>query len=69
VIAGKLVTEVRSGRARKLVAAILGGVSAAGVVVVGRLFGYEVEPELAGLVVLVLSSLAVYVSPPNELPT
>ena len=68
-MAGKLVTEVRSGRARKLVAAILGGVSAAAVVALGRVAGYEVEPELAGLVVLVLSSLAVYVSPPNELPT
>ena len=60
---------MKMSRVRKLVAAVLGGVTAAVVVALGRVAGYEVEPELAGLVVLVLSSLAVYVAPPNELPT
>jgi hypothetical protein len=45
---------------------MLGGVTAGAVVALGRLAGVDVEPELAGLVVLVLASVAVYVSPPNE---
>jgi hypothetical protein len=51
---------------RKLVAAILGGLTATAVVAVARMAGVELEPELAGLVVLVAASLSTYLAPANE---
>jgi hypothetical protein len=56
-------------RIRKLVAAILGGLTATAVVAVARMGGVELEPELAGLAVLVAASLATYIAPANEQPT
>jgi hypothetical protein len=56
-------------RVRKLVAAILGGLTATVVVAVAHLAGVELAPELAGLAVLVAASLATYIAPANELPT
>ena len=55
-------------RVRKLVASVLGGLTGGAVVGVARLSGLELEPEVAGLVVLVASSLATYLAPANELP-
>jgi hypothetical protein len=52
-------------RVRKLVAAILGGLTATAVVGVAHLAGVELAPEVAGLAVLVAASLATYVSPAN----
>jgi hypothetical protein len=56
-------------RIRKLVAAILGGLTATAVVAVARMAGVELEPEVAGLIVLVAASTATYLGPANELPT
>jgi energy-converting hydrogenase Eha subunit B len=56
-------------RVRKLVAAILGGLTATAVVAVARMAGVEPEPELAGLMVLVAASTSTYLAPANELPT
>lgn len=56
-------------RVRKLVAAILGGLTATAVVAVARMGGVELEPEVAGLAVLVAASLATYIGPANEQPT
>jgi hypothetical protein len=53
-------------RIRKLLAAILGGLTGGAVVGVARLFGVELEPEVAGLVVLVAASLSTYLAPANE---
>ena len=53
-------------RVRKLVAAVLGGLTGGAVVAVARMAGLELEPEVAGLVVLVASSLSTYLSPANE---
>jgi hypothetical protein len=55
-------------RIRKLVASVLGGLTAGAAVGVARLFGVELEPEVAGLVVLVASALATYVGPANQVP-
>jgi hypothetical protein len=56
-------------RVRKLVAAILGGLTATAVVAVARMAGVELVPEVAGLIVLVAASLSTYLAPANELPT
>jgi hypothetical protein len=53
-------------RIRKLFAAILGGLTGGAVVGVARLFGLELEPEVAGLMVLVTASLSTYLAPANE---
>jgi hypothetical protein len=56
-------------RIRKLVAAILGGLTATAVVAVARMAGVELAPEVAGLIVLVAASLSTYLAPANEAPT
>jgi hypothetical protein len=56
------------GRVRKLIAAILGGLTATAVVAVTRMAGLELEPEVAGLIVLVAASLSTYLAPANEAP-
>lgn len=53
-------------RVRKLVGAVLGGVTAGAVIAVGRMAGVEVEPELAAAVVTVLAAIGTYVAPANE---
>jgi hypothetical protein len=55
-------------RVRKLVAAILGGLTATAVVAVARMAGVELAPEVAGLIVLVAASTATYLAPANEAP-
>jgi hypothetical protein len=55
-------------RVRKLVAAILGGLTATAVVAVARMAGVELAPEVAGLIVLVAASVATYLAPANEAP-
>jgi hypothetical protein len=55
-------------RIRKLVASVLGGLTAGAAVGVARMAGLELEPEVAGLVVLVAASLATYVGPANQVP-
>jgi hypothetical protein len=55
-------------RIRKLVAAILGGLTATAVVAVARMAGVELAPEVAGLIVLVAASTATYLGPANVAP-
>jgi hypothetical protein len=56
------------GRVRKLIAAVLGGLTATAVVAVARMAGVELEPEVAGLIVLVAASTATYLGPANAGP-
>jgi hypothetical protein len=56
-------------RIRKLVGAVLGGITAGAVVAVGGLLGWQVEPELAAAIVVVFTAVATYLAPANELPT
>jgi hypothetical protein len=55
-------------RIRKLVAAILGGLTATAVVAVANMAGVKLPPEVAGLIVLVAASLSTYLAPANEAP-
>lgn len=51
---------------RKLVGALLGGVTGAAVVTVAGLAGWEVPPELAGAIATVLAALGAWIAPANE---
>jgi hypothetical protein len=53
-------------RFRKLVGAILGGLTAGAVIAVGGLLGWDVPPELAAAIVTLLAAFGTWVAPPNE---
>jgi hypothetical protein len=53
-------------RVRKLVGAVLGGLTAGAIVGVGRLLGWGIEPEVAAALVTILAAVGTYVSPANE---
>lgn len=51
---------------RKAIGAALGGVTAAAVVAVAGLLGWEVSPELGAAIALILATLGAWIAPPNE---
>lgn len=53
---------------RKIVATVLGGLTATAVVALGTLFRVTIDPTLAGAIVLAAGTLAGYLTPANEVP-